>query len=65
MWNGRRVRTAVWIYPNVAASDIVAAICSLDAAGIDEVWVADEGVAREPFALLAAAATVTRRIRCH
>ena len=63
MWNGRRVRTAVWIYPNVAASDIVAAICSLDAAGIDEVWVADEGVAREPFALLAAAATVTRRIR--
>ncbi len=62
MWNRRRVRTCVWIYPNVTASSIVDAIVTLDAAGVDEVWVADEGVAREPFALLAAAAMVTRRI---
>ncbi|MBM3827229.1 MAG: LLM class flavin-dependent oxidoreductase [Actinobacteria bacterium] len=62
MWNRRRVRTCVWIYPAVSASSIVEAISTLDAAGVDEVWVSDEGVAREPFALLAAAAMVTRRI---
>jgi 5,10-methylenetetrahydromethanopterin reductase len=57
------VRTAVWIYPNVPASTIVDAIVALDDAGVDEVWIADEGVAREPFALLAAAARETTRIR--
>ena len=62
MWNRRRVRTCVWIYPNVSASLIVDAIVALDEAGVDEVWVADEGVAREPFVLLAAAAMATRRI---
>lgn len=56
------MRTGVWIYPVDPAHDIVEAIVRLDAAGIDEVWIADEGVAREPFALLAASARETSRI---
>jgi alkanesulfonate monooxygenase SsuD/methylene tetrahydromethanopterin reductase-like flavin-dependent oxidoreductase (luciferase family) len=63
LWNRMRVRTAVWIYPNDRASTIVDAIVALDDAGVDEVWIADEGVAREPFTLLAAAARETTRIR--
>lgn len=63
LWNRMSVRTAVWIYPNVSAPTIVESIVALDAAGVDEVWIADEGVAREPFALLAAAARETERIR--
>ena len=62
MWNRRRVRTCVWIYPNDSATDIVDAIVALDAANVDEVWIADEGVAREPMSLLAAAARETTRI---
>jgi 5,10-methylenetetrahydromethanopterin reductase len=34
-----------------------------DEAGIDELWLGDEGPAREPFALLAAAAVRTQRLR--
>lgn len=56
------MRTGVWIYPVDPAHDIVDTVVRLDAAGIDEVWIADEGVAREPFALLAAAARETSRI---
>lgn len=62
MWNRRRVRTAVWIYPDESAHAIVDAVVALDAAGVDEVWIADEGVAREPMTLLAAAARETDRI---
>ena len=39
--------------------DVVAA----EQSGLDEVWLADEGVAREPMTVLAAAATRTERIR--
>ncbi len=56
------MRTCVWIYPNDSATDIVDAIVALDAAHVDEVWIADEGVAREPMSLLAAAARETTRI---
>lgn len=56
------MRTGVWIYPVVPANDIVEAIVRLDAHGVDEVWIADEGVAREPFTLLAAAARETKNI---
>ena len=34
-----------------------------EALGLDEVWLGDEGPARDPFALLAAAACATHRIR--
>jgi alkanesulfonate monooxygenase SsuD/methylene tetrahydromethanopterin reductase-like flavin-dependent oxidoreductase (luciferase family) len=43
--------------------DLVAAVVRADAAGLDEVWIADEGVSREPMIVLAAAARETVRIR--
>ena len=56
------MRTGVWLYPIASASELVDAIVRLDANGIDEVWIADEGVAREPFSILAAAARETSQI---
>ncbi|MEN9805290.1 MAG: hypothetical protein RIS41_2137 [Actinomycetota bacterium] len=53
----------VWIYPVVPADQVLEAIERLERAGIDEVWIADEGVARDPLALFAAASRVTRSIR--
>lgn len=57
------VRTGVWLYPDARAERLIDAIRVLDDGGVDEVWVADEGVARDPFAVLAVAATRTSRIR--
>lgn len=57
------MRLGVWIYPVAPAEQIVESIRRLDVAGVDEVWIADEGVAREPLALFAAAAPVTSTIR--
>lgn len=53
----------VWLHPAAPVDDLVDAIVRLDSAGVDEVWVADEGVARDPFVVLAAAAVRTERIR--
>ena len=55
-------RTGIWIYPDAPAAAIVDAIVAADRAGVDEVWVADEGVAREPVPVLAAAAVRTERV---
>jgi alkanesulfonate monooxygenase SsuD/methylene tetrahydromethanopterin reductase-like flavin-dependent oxidoreductase (luciferase family) len=56
------LRRGLWIYPGCPAGELVDAIVAADELGLDEVWLADEGVAREPFAVLAAAARATRRI---
>lgn len=56
------MRTGVWLYPAAPADELIDAIVHLDSAGIDEVWIADEGVARDPLAILAAAARETSRI---
>ena len=56
-------RRGVWLYPGVGARALVEAVAAAEESGLDEVWVADEGVAREPFTVLAAAAAVTERIR--
>lgn len=53
----------VWLHPAAALADLVDAIVRLDQAGVDEVWVADEGVAQDPFVVLTAAADRTERIR--
>ena len=58
----RTRRTGIWIYPDAPAGQIVDAVVAADAGGVDEVWIADEGVAREPVPLLAAAAGRTDRI---
>lgn len=57
------VRRGVWFFPDVAAHTIVETIVRAEQFGLDEVWLGDEGPARDPFALLAAAATRTRRIQ--
>lgn len=57
------LRRGVWIFPSRPAAELVEAIVAAENAGLDEVWVADEGVAREPVVVLAAAATRTSRIR--
>lgn len=54
--------TGVWFFPDQPAPDLVDAIVHAERRGLDEVWIGDEGPAREPFTLLAAAATATERI---
>lgn len=58
--SGRRV--GVWLFPAAPADRLVAAVVRAEELGLDEVWIADEGVAREPMAVLAAAARETARI---
>jgi alkanesulfonate monooxygenase SsuD/methylene tetrahydromethanopterin reductase-like flavin-dependent oxidoreductase (luciferase family) len=57
-----RPRLGVWLYPGVAASQLVEAVRVAEDCGLDEVWIADEGVAREPMTILAAAAMQTSRV---
>lgn len=58
-----RPNTGVWFFPDKAAPDLVSAIVLAEESGLDEAWVGDEGPAREPFAVLAAATQATERIR--
>ncbi len=57
------VATGIWIYPDAAVGELVDAVVAADSAGIDEVWIADEGVMRDPVVVFAAAAGLTRRVR--
>lgn len=57
------VATGIWIYPADSLDELVDAVIAADAAGIDEVWIADEGVMRDPVVVFAAAARSTRRVR--
>jgi hypothetical protein len=57
------LRTGIWLFPDTASSTFVAHAAHCEAAGIDDLWVGDEGPGRDPFALLAAAAAVTARLR--
>ncbi len=56
------MRRGIWIFPNRPAAELVDAVLVAEDVGLDEVWIADEGVAREPVAVLAAAAQRTSRI---
>jgi 5,10-methylenetetrahydromethanopterin reductase len=60
---GEGVRTGVWLFPDAPGPRIVETIVAAEALGLGEVWLGDEGPARDPFALLASAALPTRRIR--
>ena len=55
--------TGVWVFPDVPAAELVDLARYVEDLGLDELWVGDEGPARDPFAVLAAAAAVTGRIR--
>lgn len=54
--------TGVWFFPDRAAPELVDAIVHAERLGLDEVWLGDEGPAREPFTVLAAAAQRTSTI---
>lgn len=51
------------MFPNAPASRLVDAVVVAEECGLDEVWIADEGVARDPMAIFAAAAGATETIR--
>jgi 5,10-methylenetetrahydromethanopterin reductase len=55
-------RTGVWFFPDAASRRTVDLARRAEAAGLDELWLGDEGPARDPFGLLAAAAGVTDRL---
>ena len=55
-------RTGVWFFPDAESRRTVELARLAEAAGLDELWLGDEGPARDPFALLAAAAGVTERL---
>jgi 5,10-methylenetetrahydromethanopterin reductase len=57
------LRTGIWFFPDADAIRTVALAERAESLGLDELWLGDEGVARDPFALLAAAAVRTHRLR--
>jgi len=61
--NSEPLQRGVWLYPGVGATALAEAVVAAEELGLDEVWVADEGVARDPLVVLAAAAALTSRIR--
>ena len=56
-------RVGIWLYPDAPVTDLVHAVVAADRAGVDELWIADEGVAREPLVILGAAAPRTTSVR--
>jgi 5,10-methylenetetrahydromethanopterin reductase len=56
------LRTGMWMFPDRPARELVQVIVHAERCGLDELWLGDEGPAREPFSVLAAAAGVTERI---
>lgn len=56
------VRTGIWLYPDAPAAALVDAVVQVDQCGVDELWIADEGVAREPCVVFAAAAQLPTRV---
>jgi 5,10-methylenetetrahydromethanopterin reductase len=57
------LRTGVWLFPAAPGPRLVEFIQYAESLGLDEVWLGDEGPARDPLSVLAAAATHTRSIR--
>lgn len=53
----------VWLFPEAPAGELVDLAVTAERSGFDEFWVGDEGPARDPFAVLAAASMATERIR--
>lgn len=57
-----RALASIWMFPDRPVEDLVKAAQAAEDAGLDRIWVGDEGVAREPFTVLAAIGTRTRKI---
>ncbi len=56
------LRSGVWLFPEAPAPKLVECIEHAEAIGLDEIWLGDEGPARDPLSVLAAAALRTRSI---
>jgi 5,10-methylenetetrahydromethanopterin reductase len=52
----------LWLFPDHDAPVLADVIVDAEGAGLDEVWLGDEGPARDPLVTLAAAAPRTRRV---
>lgn len=63
MSGGATPRTGVWFFPDAESRRTVELARQAEALGLDELWLGDEGPARDPFAILSAAAGVTDRLR--
>jgi len=57
------VRTGLWVFPDRPGQELVQLAIAAEAGGLDEFWIGDEGPAREPFSVLAAASGATSTIR--
>ena len=57
------LRTGIWLFPEMTSTTFVDHARQCEAAGIGDLWVGDEGPGRDPFGLLAAAATATKHLR--
>lgn len=54
----------VWLFPEAPAAELLETFVAAEELGLGEVWIGDEGPAhRDPFAILAAAAVRTSRIK--
>lgn len=56
-------RVGFWLFPDAAARDLLDAVVMADQAGVDECWIADEAVSREPVTIFGAAAPQTTHIK--
>ena len=56
-------RIGVWLFSDAPAAELAAAVVRADEAGLDELWIADEGAPREPVPVLCYAAARTKRIK--
>ena len=57
------LRTGIWLFPSASAGELVDAAVAAEEGGFGEVWIADEGVMREPLVILSAIAAKTSRIK--
>jgi len=57
------IRSGVWLFPAAPAPQLVEYIEHAESIGLDELWLGDEGPARDPLSVLAAAAVLTQTIR--
>ncbi len=58
-----QLRTGIWFFPDADGARTVRLAQRAERLGIDELWLGDEGPARDPFGLLAACATRTLALR--
>lgn len=56
-------RAGVWFFPDAEARRTVELAREAERLDLDDLWLGDEGPARDPFAILSAAAFVTDRLR--